>query len=87
MPIDVHKLGAKGPYFFKENKNHQMRGSKNCTYMGKFRNGQSLKTTYYLGMHVIGVAAAIASLSIFLKVGISPSIADNVLARPELVAI
>jgi len=42
--------------------------------MGKFRKGQSYKNTEYLGRYVIGVAAAIASISICLKVGIAPSI-------------
>lgn len=39
----------------------------------------------YLESYVIGVAAAIAALSIRLKVGVAASLAAKVLARPELV--
>lgn len=41
----------------------------------------------HLEWYVIGVAAAIAALSIRLKVGVAASVAANVLARPEFVTI
>lgn len=43
------------------------------------------KLDRHLEWYVIGVAAAIAALSIRLKVGVAASVAASVFARPELV--